>query len=248
MQQNVSDDVAQNNQDIIKNGGGLMGDIYGNTPVKPNNGLQYGKRVISPKTTEERKFAQKRLNEKAKNLEEFENSIQSLIEAEKILKEGQLNTGFGAGVKQWWDRASPIWGNKEEAENTETYETLMNKIAGQKLKMFGGNDSEKELDFAKRISGSVLDMQPETLQNIINDTKREYETTRKNYETDQSNYEQGIYTPRKNFKQIDDLAVYGEIEPEIAPVSPRKNFKSIPNSDNNLKSLSNDDLLRELYK
>ena len=182
-----------------------------------------GRRIVSPIESGRKKLeitnANSRLAEKEKNLRGYSAVLDNLQRANALLTEGNINVGAWDGTRQFIDKNIPYFGNEKTATNTETYEGLIGDTAAQALKLFGGSDSNMELEFSKAINAGDTNMSKEALKNLIAKVQRRYAEQVQDFDNEKQRYESGDYLPDLNRQP-----------------------------KGNVKDLSNDDLLRQLYE
>lgn len=94
-----------------------------------------------------------------------QDTISALERARKLLDNG-IYTGGLADLKMGMAKYTPL-GSQEKLENTEKYIAYVSTTVIPLLQEFGGNDSNEELKFLKRLVGGEITLEEDTLKEIV---------------------------------------------------------------------------------
>lgn len=94
-----------------------------------------------------------------------EDTISALNRAKELLDKG-IYTGGMANAAMTVSKYTPF-GSQKKLENTEKYIAYVSTTVIPLLKEFGGNDSNEELTFLKRLVGGEITLEEGTLKEII---------------------------------------------------------------------------------
>lgn len=99
-------------------------------------------------------------------------AISSLKSAKELLNKG-IYAGPYAPLAQGAAKYSGgLIGDRKKVINTETFLSEIGNTVIPRLQEFGGNDSVEELKYLRDVQGGRIDLEPETLKNILNSAEK----------------------------------------------------------------------------
>ena len=99
-------------------------------------------------------------------------AISSLKSAKELLTKG-IYAGPYAPLAQGAAKYSGgLIGDRKKVINTETFLSEIGNTVIPRLQEFGGNDSVEELKYLRDVQGGRIDLEPETLKNILNSAEK----------------------------------------------------------------------------
>jgi len=99
-------------------------------------------------------------------------AISSLKSAKELLNKG-IYAGPYAPLAQGAAKYSGGFiGDRKKVINTETFLSEIGNTVIPRLQEFGGNDSVEELKYLRDVQGGRIDLEPETLKNILNSAEK----------------------------------------------------------------------------
>ena len=107
------------------------------------------------------------VGEQAASIEGKWSALDSVREAKDMLGKG-IYSGSWSNIKMALSKGTKgAIGDRKKAANTEAYVSYIGNTVIPRLKEFGGNDSNEELNYLKGVMGGNIEMEPEALARIL---------------------------------------------------------------------------------
>jgi len=114
--------------------------------------------------------AGKIIGEKLAGVPEKQSALDSLSDAQGMLKQGIYAGAYGPAGK--FAAKYVGLGSKDKLARTEAFTAYMGNVVIPRLKDFGGNDSEQELKYLRDVTGGDIELEPAALKLILEQAER----------------------------------------------------------------------------
>lgn len=112
----------------------------------------------------------KKLGEELIDVKNKQSALDSLFDAQDMLKKGIYSGGYGPAGK-FAAKYTGI-GSKDKLARTEAFTAYIGNVVIPRLKDFGGNDSEQELKYLRDVTGGNIELEPASLKLILEQAER----------------------------------------------------------------------------
>ena len=114
--------------------------------------------------------AGKIIGEKLAGVPEKQSALDSLSDAQSMLKQGIYAGGYGAAGK-FAAKYTGI-GSADKLARTEAFTAYIGNVVIPRLRDFGGSDSNEELKYLRSVTGGDIDLEPKALKLILEQAER----------------------------------------------------------------------------